>query len=490
MRVLPALRARAAVSFFIIVASGAGPLLQAQEKSSIDLDLGAGRKLELIRIDPGTFEQGSPENEPGRGSDEAPRRVTLTKPFLLGKFPVTRGQFARFVSETHYRTDAETGPSGGFGWDGAQLTQRKQFTWRDPGFPQTDDHPVTLVDTRDARAFLDWLSRKTGRPFALPSEAQWEYAARADSAEIASTADSAWHHGNSGNTTHPVGEMPLNAWGLGDMLGNVWQWCDDWYAPYSPGDATDPLQTDSSLSDKPRRILRGGSWLRDAKFCRPAARYRNDPLSRNADNGFRVMTFQVEAPIPRPPTAATPPSTPINLRVSGEVASTPRPLFVDSPAASVPSVTRETTSLAWLAILPFLALALLVVGFIVRTFTRAVSSNLGGRGGIGGGFPGMPGPPMRINVADDGFWILANGLAAGSVIFCRYETNGISQQMDVTYNPGPQGQFVFTGTRPSKVTVTHHRGVSPGPYSSLYPDTTTSGQLHVDPPFRGHPSAY
>jgi len=289
------------MKLFALVSLLASALGTWAAERQLSVDLGNGVGLELILIPKGAFQQGSPLSEPKRAADEAQRQVTLTHDFYLGKFPVTLAQFERFAEETHYGTEAERGASGGFGWNGTALVQDKRFTWRSAGFAQTGSQPVTIVTYGDALAFCDWLSQRANRKFTLPTEAEWEYACRAgtstpwhNGSDEAHARAIAWFRPYAWNSTHPVASLPANPWGL-HIGGNAYEWCRDWYAPYPAGPVTDPEQTNSRLSDKPRRALRGGSWLRDVQYTRSAARYRADPGSRNPDTSFRVITY-VEPP--------------------------------------------------------------------------------------------------------------------------------------------------------------------------------------------------
>ncbi len=169
--------------------------------------------------------------------------------------------------------------------------QRKEFNWKNPGYKLQDDCPVTMLTYDDVFAFVFWLNdnEKAGRTFTLPTEAQWEYACRAGTttpyysgAEEDDLKAIGWYAGNSDNSAHPVGKKKPNAFGLYDMSGNVFEWCRDWYGPYGD-DATDPLQTSQKLSDKPRRVIRGGSWIKAAHLLplgRPLAQRCQEPQRR------------------------------------------------------------------------------------------------------------------------------------------------------------------------------------------------------------------
>ncbi len=223
----------------------------------------AGAGSAMVRIPAGSIQIGSSQD-----ADNLVRMVTV-QAFELGKYHVTRGEFAKFVSETGY----DAGNSC-YVWTG-KWEERSGSNWRNPGFSQDDSHPVTCVNWNDAQAYVSWLSKKTGRQYRLPNETEWEYACYGGSkTEYCGSNDIsavAWYRGNSNSSTHPVGQKQANGYGLYDMSGNVWQWMENCY--------------DSSCSG---RALRGGSWSGVPQFVRAAYRIFSAPAVRNSNRGFRV----------------------------------------------------------------------------------------------------------------------------------------------------------------------------------------------------------
>jgi formylglycine-generating enzyme required for sulfatase activity len=241
--------------------------------------------IEMVRIPGGTFQMGS---NCGRDAEKPLHKVSINT-FYLGRTAVTVGQFRAFVAESGYRTEAERG-DGSVVFTGRKWEKRREADWCQPGFGQNDSHPVTCVSWNDCQEFIRWLNGKTGRSYRLPTEAEWEYAARGgDSGDgNGDLGRSAWFEGNSGNSTRPVGQKLPNAYGLCDMIGNVWEWCSDWYGSYSSAPQADPTGPDSGSS----RINRGGAWYGATWDCR-TRRGKNTPDDRGNGLGFRLAADAV-----------------------------------------------------------------------------------------------------------------------------------------------------------------------------------------------------
>ncbi len=268
---------------------------------------------EMVLIRGGRFLMGSPAGEAGRRGDERQHEVRVGD-FYLGKYEVTVDQFRQFVTATGYRTEAE----GNIGAEGCWSEQSDGGygyvagrSWRDPGFPQTDDHPVVCVSWNDAQAYIDWLNdemSEAGKRYRLPTEAEWEYTARggttsprywgndpAAGCRYANTHDErskrengfSWEHAACDDgyaKTAPVGRFGANLYGLHDMLGNVWEWtCSEYDGDYD-GSEQICAETTQGVSF----ALRGGSWKGLPANVRAANRLRLAPSSRLIWLGFRL----------------------------------------------------------------------------------------------------------------------------------------------------------------------------------------------------------
>jgi formylglycine-generating enzyme required for sulfatase activity len=269
----------------------------------------------LVTVQPGVFMMGLRPEE--SEADDVPamqqqaelpvRGVTVSQPFAMGQTEVTRGQFAVFANETGFQS------LGCLVNNGKTWVIDRTKSWRDPGFSQDDEHPVVCVNEGDAIAYADWLSRKTGKRYRLPSEAEWEYVARAGLASGKPWGDKpalACAHAKVADRSHaarfssktaemffpcetgyaftaPVAHYQANGFGLFDLYGNVREYVGDCWSPtYLDRGPSTAARTDG---DCQTAVLRGGGWFDAPSNIRPSRRFRESRDLRRADQGFRVV---------------------------------------------------------------------------------------------------------------------------------------------------------------------------------------------------------
>lgn len=257
-------------------------------------------------------------------SDEGPaHKVRITHPFYFGQYEVTVGEFRRFIDASGYQPESEADGTGGYGYNpnydpaksarGDAFEGRNQkYSWRNPGFPQDDNHPVVNVTWNDAVAMCKWLSKTEGRTYRLPTEAEWEYAGRAGtrthyysgddpqsllSAANVFDADAAknWQQwkkfaldGPDGFAfTAPVGSFAPNAFGLYDIHGNAWEWTADWHDERYY--ANSPVDDPQGPADGTVRVRRGGSWHTWSFYARSSYRNWNSQDTRYTLVGMRLL---------------------------------------------------------------------------------------------------------------------------------------------------------------------------------------------------------
>jgi formylglycine-generating enzyme required for sulfatase activity len=261
---------------------------------------------EMVVIPAGGFTMGSSASEQAWAashgataesvSDESPQHHVSLRAFALGRYDVTRDEYAAFVRETGHSA------GDGCGHDGSKWSKQPGVSWQHPGFEQTDRDPVVCVTWHDAQAYVSWVNDRVRRlipsagegPYRLPTESEWEYAARAGTMtrfwwgdDDRRAADHAWFKDNSGDRTHPVGSKPANAFGLYDVVGNVWQWTEDCYVDSYAGAPADGSAVETGGSAC-RRVDRGGSWFYPPWLLRSAPRERNPADYRDIMLGFRL----------------------------------------------------------------------------------------------------------------------------------------------------------------------------------------------------------
>jgi sulfatase modifying factor 1 len=250
--------------------------------------------IEMVWVEGGSFMMGSNDGE----EDEKPVHEVNLKGFYMGKYEVTRGQFRKFVEATNYQTEAEK-DGGAWIWSSEEQkwVKKEGLNWKKDAkgndcYKNKENHPVIFVSYNDAIAYINWLKSTTNKKFHLPTEAEWEYAAKGGNknslykyAGSDNIDEVAWY-GNDNDETHPIGTKKANTLDIFDMTGNVWEWCSDWY---------DKNHYQYSMKNNPEglltgdyRVLRGGSFSNSSLNCRPANRYNNEPSDSYGLLGFRL----------------------------------------------------------------------------------------------------------------------------------------------------------------------------------------------------------
>ncbi len=267
-------------------------------QKEITVDLGDGVSFVMVRIEPGTFTMGSPSDEKDRREIENQHLIRINKPYYIGKFEVTQAIWER-VMEAKITSPCAKINSCGLYWepgDTMDITCNvRPSKFIDPR------KPVDSVSWRQCKEFIARLNLivKDGG-FRLPTEAEWEYAARAGTKtayycgnDAERLDDFAWYKINSDKTTHPVGTKKPNLWGLYDMYGNVWEWCEDKFTnepyPFSGKEEIIDFCNRGSDGGNASQVIRGGSFAFSSSFCRSAARSGADPWHSNSDIGLRLV---------------------------------------------------------------------------------------------------------------------------------------------------------------------------------------------------------
>jgi sulfatase modifying factor 1 len=259
-----------------------------------NLEAGDIRKKidEMVLVKGGCYEMG--DSFDGRFNDNKPVHEVCVNSFYIRKYEVTVDEFRKFVDNTGYTTDAEkAGDCFYHAGDNWEISNK--MNWKHPGYNTTDEHPVACVSWNDAMAYIAWLSKNFGKKYRLPTEAEWEYAARSrgmkekwpDTNRISDLRKFAWYDKNSGKKAHNVGQKRNNRLGLHDMCGNAWEWVADKYDAnyYKNSQKQNPLGPASGMFN----VLRGGSWIDTADDIHVTRRMKSLPDFSSSNFGFRYV---------------------------------------------------------------------------------------------------------------------------------------------------------------------------------------------------------